>query len=612
MGVAAGYLLGRTKKMRLAITLGSMLAGRRVASNPIGLVRQASEVVEKNPQLAELQQRITGELFDAARSAAITSASSRLESANRALLSRRSNDDEADDEYDDYDGEDEQYDDADEDYEDDADEDDSEDDAEDDEDESDEGDEDESDEGDEPKGSRSRRTSSRRPAKKSPAKKSPARKSAAKKPTAKKSTAEKSAAKKSTGQEVAGEEVDGEEVDREEVDRQEVLEPFGVEHAEVGEAGAGQEVDGQEGTGEEVGQPALVGEALQLAVEELIEMASRANTDAMDRLKDVSQELMQNLGDRALSAVNDKVTGLTDRLGEVANGGPVGKAVSKGAEASAKGESSLVGGLKGAVSGVKDKITGGGGKKDDDATSSTNIIESIDVGVPIKVAYNQWTEFGAFPSFMKKVEEVEAEEDEKLRFKAQIFLSHRTWQATVLEQVPDEKIVWRSKGEKGHVDGAVTFHELTPNLTRILVVLEYYPQGLFEKTGNLWRAQGRRARAELRHFRRHVMTRTVLEPEEVEGWRGVIEDGEVVETHEEHVEREDEEADSEDQNDDEDSDDEDEPEDEYDEDEPEDEYEDEPEDEADDEDEPEDDAEDDDYEDDAEDLDEDEYEDDDQ
>ena len=53
----------------------------------------------------------------------------------------------------------------------------------------------------------------------------------------------------------------------------------------------------------------------------------------------------------------------------------------------------------------------------------------------------------------------------------------------ILEQVPDEKIMWRSEGEKGRVDGAVTFHELAPNLTRILVVLEYYPQGLFERTG---------------------------------------------------------------------------------------------------------------------------------
>ncbi|HET7351011.1 MAG TPA: SRPBCC family protein [Marmoricola sp.] len=268
-----------------------------------------------------------------------------------------------------------------------------------------------------------------------------------------------------------------------------------------------------------------------------------AKTPGMDQLKGVGQELAKNLGGKALETANDKISDLTGKLtdiGENGGGGMMGKAVAKGGEAAAKGDNPVLGGLKGAASGLKDKITGGGGGKGGGgkATKSTNIVETIDVGVPLKVAYNQWTEFGAFPSFMKKVENVEAQDDNKLKFKAQIFLSHREWEATVLEQVPDERIVWRSKGQKGHVDGAVTFHEIGKNLTRILVVLEYYPQGLFEKTGNIWEAQGRRARAELRHFRRHVMTRTILNPDEVEGWRGTIEDGEVVEDHEEALERE--------------------------------------------------------------------------
>jgi uncharacterized membrane protein len=266
-----------------------------------------------------------------------------------------------------------------------------------------------------------------------------------------------------------------------------------------------------------------------------------ASNEPMDKLRDVSQDLMKALGEKAMGSVTERVGGLTDKLGDIAGGGPIGKAVEKGGEAKAKGDSPVGGALKGAVSGVKDKITGGGkGNKSPKATKAMNIIEEIDVGVPISVAYNQWTSYDQFPSFMKKVESVDAmdDEDTKITWKAQVFWSHRTWEATIIEQAPDEKIVWRSKGEKGHVDGAVTFHEIGPNLTRILVVLEYYPQGLFERTGNLWRAQGRRARLELKHFRRHVMTRTLLDPDEVEGWRGIIEDGEIVKSHDEVVEEE--------------------------------------------------------------------------
>jgi hypothetical protein len=129
---------------------------------------------------------------------------------------------------------------------------------------------------------------------------------------------------------------------------------------------------------------------------------------------------------------------------------------------------------------------------------------------------------------MKKVEQVEQVSDEKLHWKAQVFLSHREWDSTIVEQVPNDRIVWKSKGNKGYVDGAITFHELAPDLTRVVVVLEYHPQGLFERTGNLWRAQGRRVRLELKHFQRKVMTDTVLHADDVEGWQGEIRDGEVV------------------------------------------------------------------------------------
>jgi Polyketide cyclase / dehydrase and lipid transport len=283
-----------------------------------------------------------------------------------------------------------------------------------------------------------------------------------------------------------------------------------------------------------------------------------SSTDAMSKLKDAGSGVLKALGDRALDSVKDGVGGLTDKLEDVAGGGPIGKAVAQGGEAMATGESPVKGALKGAVSGVKDKVTGGGkgkGGGTPKATKAMNIIESIDVGVPIKVAYNQWTQYDQFPSFMKKVESVDKmkDEDTKVSWKAQVFWSHRSWEATVLEQKPDERIVWKSTGAKGRVDGAVSFHELGPNLTRILVVLEYYPQGFMERTGNIWRAAGRRARLEIKHFRRHVMTRTIQDPDSVEGWRGVIEDGEIVKTHDEVVEEEQQQQDEQDQQDSEDA-----------------------------------------------------------
>src|SRR5690606_12970486 len=77
------------------------------------------------------------------------------------------------------------------------------------------------------------------------------------------------------------------------------------------------------------------------------------------------------------------------------------------------------------------------------------------------------------------------------------------------------------------VDGAVTFHELAPDLTRIIVNLQYHPKGFVEQVGNMWRAPGRRVRLELKHFARHVMNEAILHPDELQGWRGEIHDGEV-------------------------------------------------------------------------------------
>ena len=263
----------------------------------------------------------------------------------------------------------------------------------------------------------------------------------------------------------------------------------------------------------------------------------------MARLKAEAGGLMDAFADRAVNSVRDRVENATGRLTDYVegDGGPGLIAAVTGARGMAEGKGPFRSMLGATFAGAREKVAGifrkgkGGGRQ---KLKVVNIVESIDVGVPVRLAYNQWTQFRDFPTFMKKVENVEQAEDEKLNWKAQVFWSHRTWEATNIEQRPDELIVWRSKGEKGHVDGAVTFHALTPTLTRVVLILEYHPQGMFERTGNIWRAQGRRVRLELKHFERHVMAHAVLNAEDIEGWRGVIEDGDIVKDHETALEEE--------------------------------------------------------------------------
>jgi Polyketide cyclase / dehydrase and lipid transport len=269
--------------------------------------------------------------------------------------------------------------------------------------------------------------------------------------------------------------------------------------------------------------------------------AAAKNNPAVDKLRDEATSYLQARGQDLAKNLGGRLEGATGRLQDAAdNGGLLGKT----AKNVAKGDNPAKAAVKGAAGGLKDKVMdkipglGGGGGGGSKATKATIIIEEIDVGAPVDVVYDQWTLLQEFSDFMKKVENVEQEEEVKVDFKAQVFWSHRSWQATIEEQIPDELIHWRSSGEKGSVDGTVTFHEIAPRLTRVIVVLEYYPQGFMERTGNLWRAQGRRTRLELKHFRRHVMMNVMHEPEEVEGWRGEIHEGEVERTHEEVVEEE--------------------------------------------------------------------------
>ncbi|MEU7597240.1 SRPBCC family protein [Streptomyces sp. NPDC039022] len=260
-----------------------------------------------------------------------------------------------------------------------------------------------------------------------------------------------------------------------------------------------------------------------------------AGNPAVDRLKEEAVSFAAAQAQRLLVATGKRLGEATTRLTDVAEGrsdsliGPVIKDTLKGAVKDT---------AKNSVKGAFKKLTGGrkgGGGKGKFVTIS----EDVDVGVPVREAYNQWTQFQEFSTFAKGVQGVESTDDTDSNWRAKIFWSTRSWKAHTTEQLPDERITWTSEGAKGTLKGVVTFHELAANLTRVLLVIEYHPKGLFEKTGNIWRAQGRRARLDLKNFRRFVMMRGEATGE----WRGEIRDGEVVVGHDEAVEREEQERD---------------------------------------------------------------------
>ncbi|MGC0336617.1 SRPBCC family protein [Streptomyces sp. SLBN-8D4] len=271
-----------------------------------------------------------------------------------------------------------------------------------------------------------------------------------------------------------------------------------------------------------------------------------AHSEAADRLKAEVQEYLSAQVQRMLVGVGHKLGETTGKLNDIAEGNSPGfaKLALDGGKKLAEGKGPLRSALELGAGKAKDSVVGafknlGGGKgkkKRGAGQKPTVIIEFIDVGVDLRTAYDQWTQYQDFSTFAKGVKSANRADDTHSDWQAKIFWSNRSWKATTTEQVPDERIQWTSEGAKGTTKGVVTFHKLADNLTRVLLVIEYYPSGLFEKTGNIWRAQGRRARLDLKHFARFI----TLKGEAEDGWRGEIQDGEVVKSHEDAVAEEEE------------------------------------------------------------------------
>jgi uncharacterized membrane protein len=176
--------------------------------------------------------------------------------------------------------------------------------------------------------------------------------------------------------------------------------------------------------------------------------------------------------------------------------------------------------------GLMSKIRGSGNDWAPDAslgrgaTSPTTIEEEIEVGVPLSTAYNQWTQFEEFPKFMEGVQEVKQLDDTLLHWAASVAGKRAEWDAKIVEQEPDRRIVWESVDGK-QTRGTVTFAEAGQDRTRIRLNMSYTPEGVAEKVGSAAGLDDRRVRGDLERFRE------LIEAEQVAsgGWRGKIEDG---------------------------------------------------------------------------------------
>lgn len=160
------------------------------------------------------------------------------------------------------------------------------------------------------------------------------------------------------------------------------------------------------------------------------------------------------------------------------------------------------------------KKSGSAGRND------SSIKESIEVNVPVRAAYDQFTQFEEFPKFMESVHEVRQLDDRRLHWKADVMGKPIEWDAEIIEQIPDEKICWRSTSGTLN-EGIVTFRSLSRSRTRVTLEMTYEPRDTVESIGDALGAVRREAKSNLKKFKDMIEQRG---GQETGGWRGTISD----------------------------------------------------------------------------------------
>jgi uncharacterized membrane protein len=147
----------------------------------------------------------------------------------------------------------------------------------------------------------------------------------------------------------------------------------------------------------------------------------------------------------------------------------------------------------------------------------SSIIETVEVNVPVRTAYNQFTQFEEFPQFMASVHEIRQLDDRHLHWKANVAGKEKEWDAEITEQIPDERIAWRSTSGVPN-GGVVTFHKIGDNVTRVTLQMDYQPEGPLEAIGDALGAVRMETRTNLQKFKDMLESRG----KETGAWRGSV------------------------------------------------------------------------------------------
>jgi len=147
----------------------------------------------------------------------------------------------------------------------------------------------------------------------------------------------------------------------------------------------------------------------------------------------------------------------------------------------------------------------------------STIEESVEVEAPLRAVYDQWTQFEEFPRFMQGVEEIRQLDDTHLHWVADIGGTRREWDAEITEQHPDERVAWKATDGAENA-GVVTFHRLDDDRTKVMLQLDFDPEGILETVGDKLGFVRRRAVGDLDRFKDFLEERG----RETGGWRGTV------------------------------------------------------------------------------------------